>query len=247
MLDGYEEAELVAARIAASKMGFIKTDSGDGYTGDDLAPDGSVITEPEPGTFEQVSKDFELVEWNPQHPGQNSAGFLKHTLRAIATGLGVSYNRLANDLEGVNFSSMRHGHQQDRDTWQELQDELREALHNVVFSNWLRSALLNQKIIVAGSPIPAARFDKFNKPVWQGRVWPYVDPVKEVQAIEREIALKIKSRRQAVAERGGDIEEIFAEIKADNELAKTYNINLTEEKGASDAKPSAADSNADED
>ena len=35
MLHGYREAELVAARVAASKMGFITSPDGDGYTGDD--------------------------------------------------------------------------------------------------------------------------------------------------------------------------------------------------------------------
>jgi len=33
MLHGYREAELVAARVAASKMGFITSPDGDGYTG----------------------------------------------------------------------------------------------------------------------------------------------------------------------------------------------------------------------
>ena len=35
MLDGYEEAELVAARVGASKMGFFTSPAGDGYTGED--------------------------------------------------------------------------------------------------------------------------------------------------------------------------------------------------------------------
>ena len=36
MLDGYEEAELVAARTAASKMGFFTSPDGDGYSGVDI-------------------------------------------------------------------------------------------------------------------------------------------------------------------------------------------------------------------
>ena len=39
MLDGYEEAELVAARVAASKMGFFTSPAGDSYTGEDTDDD----------------------------------------------------------------------------------------------------------------------------------------------------------------------------------------------------------------
>jgi capsid protein len=35
MLNGYREAELVAARVGASKMGFFTSPTGDGFTPDD--------------------------------------------------------------------------------------------------------------------------------------------------------------------------------------------------------------------
>ena len=53
MLDGYMEAELVAARVGASKMGFFKSGDGTAYTGEDKTDTNNPIMSAEPGTFEQ--------------------------------------------------------------------------------------------------------------------------------------------------------------------------------------------------
>jgi capsid protein len=42
-------------------------------------------------------------------------------LRGAANGAGVSYNALANDLENVNYSSIRAGVQEDQAHWKTLQ------------------------------------------------------------------------------------------------------------------------------
>ena len=109
MLDGYEEAELVAARVGASKMGFFTSQSGDQYTGDDLEDDYTPIMNAEAGTFEQLPDGVDFKSFDPQHPASGFDSFHKSVLRGIASGLGVSYVSLANNLEGVNYSSIRQG------------------------------------------------------------------------------------------------------------------------------------------
>src|SRR3989337_457635 len=56
MIAGYEEAELVGARLGASKMGFFTSPDGDGFMGDDVDDKGSIITDAEPGTFNQLPR-----------------------------------------------------------------------------------------------------------------------------------------------------------------------------------------------
>ena len=90
MLDGYEEAELVAARVGASAMGFITSPGGDGYMGDDL-DNGTPIMSAEPGTFQQLPAGMDVKSFDPDHPTTAFSDFEKAILRGISSGLGVSY------------------------------------------------------------------------------------------------------------------------------------------------------------
>ncbi len=109
MLHGYREAELVAARVAASKMGFITSPDGDGYTGDDLEDTHAPVMSAELGSFEQLPTGMDIKLFDPTHPTSAFSDFHKAVLRGIASGLGVSYASLASDLENVNYSSIRQG------------------------------------------------------------------------------------------------------------------------------------------
>ncbi|MBK7121299.1 MAG: phage portal protein [Comamonadaceae bacterium] len=66
---------------------------------------------------------------------------MKTRLRSIASGMGVTYHGLANDLEGVNFSSIRSGTLEERDAWMVLQDWFAEAFLRPVFGEWLSWSL----------------------------------------------------------------------------------------------------------
>ena len=96
-----EEAEITAARVAACKMGFLVKDKADGYVGD-MDEAGNTLMEVEAGAIEELPMGTRFESWNPDHPVGNYSAFVKSCLRGIAAGLGVSYNMLANDLEGVN-------------------------------------------------------------------------------------------------------------------------------------------------
>jgi lambda family phage portal protein len=67
MLGAYEEAELVASRIAAAKGGFYTSGTGDTYTGDDTE-DNNPIQEVEPGIFETLPRGWDFKVFDPQHP-----------------------------------------------------------------------------------------------------------------------------------------------------------------------------------
>ena len=221
MLGGYEEAELVAARVGASKMGFFTSPDGTSYNGQD-EEDGAMIMEADPGTFEQLPEGMEVTTFDPQHPNSGFEAFEKAILRGVASGLNVSYNSLASNLEGVNFSSIRHGTLEERDNWRDLQAWVAEHLCDVVFTQWLTMAMTVRAI-----PLPIAKFDKFNKPLWRGRGWMWIDPLKENQANALAIEKKMKSRTQVADEQGVDIEELFEQIAAEEEIAARLGLKLT--------------------
>jgi len=224
-LGEYEEAEVVAARVSACKMGFFKPDSGgEGYIGDDVDSMGNTVSEAAPGTMELLPPGMDFQSFDPNHPSGNFSPFVKSTLRGIASGLNVSYNSLASDLEGVNFSSIRSGVLEERQNWRMVQSWLIEHFHQDVYLEWLRLAFINGQL---GS-IPQQRFDKFSTPKWQARGWEWVDPLKDAKANLQEIQMGTKSRSDVLAEKGKDIEEVFDQLKAEADMAERVGIDINQ-------------------
>lgn len=209
MLAGYEEAELVAARVASSKMGFFESEGGEEYVGDDTDSDGNVITDAEPGAMEVLPPGMKFTAWDPSHPSTAFEGFVKTNLRGISAGLGVSYHTLANDLEGVNYSSGRLGALEDREAWKLLQGWVIESFCMPVYKEWLRMSLLSGSITVAGRPLRSARYDKFKRVTWQPKRWAWVDPQKEMKGHGEALDRKLKSPQQVMGEMGLNVDEVL--------------------------------------
>ena len=229
-LDGYWEAELVAARSAASKMGFYEKSVPDGYQGA-LDDQGNPTQEMQPGVIEDLPMGVTFKTHDPQHPVSAFGDFVKSVLRGASAGMGVSYNSLANDLEGVNYSSIRAGLLEERSEWMALQNWFIEMVVAPVFNEWLSVALLSGALKMPnGSALPAVKLDKFNAPEWKPRRWAWVDPLKDLNAKVLAIEKGLDSRRSAISEQGGDIEDVFADASADNELAKSYGLEFPTDK-----------------
>lgn len=240
---GYREAAIVAARVGASKMGFFSSPTGEGYTGDDTDSAGNTITEAEPGTFDQLPSDTSLETWDPTYPHDQFAEFNKAMLRGIAGALGVAYHSFANDLEGVNFSSSRAGILEERDTWMCLQEWLAESFHDQVFPEWLQISLLLGNIrFTSGIPLPASKYDKFNAPTWQGRRWPWVDPLKDIQANREAISARVRSISSVIRETGSDPDDVFEEIQAEREKLTEMGIPLDADTGTAEMPDSSEES-----
>jgi len=221
-LGGMEEAELVASRIAASKMGFFTTlPDGAGFDEDETEEDGALISEAEPGTFEKLPEGVDFKPWDPSHPNAAFESFSKSMLRGIASGLNVSYVGLANDLEGVSYSSIRSGELSDRDAWRLLQSWFVENLNDLVFPQWLSMALMSNAL-----DLPYRKKDKFSKPHWQPRGWNWVDPQKEIKANISAVRNGFKSLSDVISEQGMDIDEVFDRLSREKALAEKYGLEL---------------------
>jgi len=228
-LSKYSEAEVVAARSAAAKMGFLvptQTAAPPGYTGaTDTA--GNKYMEVEPGSIEQLPFGYDFKSFDPSHPNSAFKDFVKAQLREISAGLGVSYTSLANDLESVNFSSIRAGLLEEREEWKAIQNWFVERLVMPVFEEWLQMALVAGAVTDGNLVLPVAKFDKFNQPEFKPRRWDWVDPLSDMQASVLAVEKGFKSRRQIIAEAGGDIEDTFQDISADEDLAETHGLDFS--------------------
>lgn len=213
-LGAYKEAEIVAARTNASKMGFLKKTLGENaqYAADSNDQGGKYM-DAEAGSIEELPAGLDFVSWDPKHPTNQFGDFMKECLRGIASSLGVSYMTFANDAGDASYSSARIGMLEEREGYKMLQGWFISHICEDVFADWLDAALALEKIGNQQSVLPFSKFDKFNKPFFQGRRWQWVDPKNEVEGIEKALSLGITSPSRIIAEQGDDEEEVLDEIR----------------------------------
>lgn len=227
-IGGYVEAAIIAARVGASNMGFFIPPAGDTRgdaalatgstpTGTDADQDGTDDHDPvltrdaTPGAFDKLPPGYDFKKFDPDYPHANFEGFMKAMLRGVSSGMGASYNTLANDLEGVNFSSIRQGKLEDQDEWMCLQRSFRESFHDHLGSEWLEMAFLSGEL----GALPIAKFAKYDCFEWQFRRWPWVDPFKDAQTRELEIRNTLNSYSGVMRELGRDPDKVWAELERD--------------------------------
>ncbi len=224
-LDKYEEAEVVAARVSACKLGFFTSNSvpeGGEIMGDRPDPTKEATMDAEPGSFTGLKWGIDFKEWNPEHPNGNFDLFRKGMLRAWCAGMpGANYNIISNDLEGVNYSSGRLGMLDERELWKLLQKFDIEIAERPIFENWLEMSLMTGAI-----PLPLSKFDKFNKPIFRGRRWAWVDPQKEVEASALQVANKFTSRTRVVEDSDvdADFEQVIFELAEEEMMLKELGL-----------------------
>lgn len=222
-IHGYEEATVVAARIAAAKMGFF-TQSAD-TVADPNAPNAEeqnqVTFEIEPGRLDRLPIGWDFKAWDPQQPTTTFVDFHKAMVRGIAGGLGVSYVSLGNDLEGVNFSSIRAGLLNERDAWRRKQKSLIDHFCDRIYAEWL-----NQALLTGALQLPDRNRQRWMSHRWQPRGYPWVDPEKDMVARLMGVAAGVDSLSRICGELGHDFEDVLVERALENELAKSLGVTI---------------------
>ncbi len=222
MLHAYREAEVIAARIGASKMGMITTPSGDEFAADGLENDYQPVIDVEPGTFHQLPNGYDFKMFDADHPNTGYAEFESAMLRGISSGLNVSYAALSNDLSSVNYSSIRQGALDERDGYRALHMFMIEHFVEPIFRAWLSSAM-----DFGGIPLPGNKYDKFSDNAnFRGRGWNWVDPLKEINAAVVGLQNGVLSMQDVAANYGRDVEETFNQIARDKEIAAQFGLSM---------------------
>ena len=154
---------------------------------------------------------------DPADVGGQYAEFMRVQLRAIAMGLGLTYEQFTGDLTGVNYSSIRAGMVEFRRRMEQLQRMvLIHQLCRPIWTRWMDQAVLSGALDL---PDYGNRRREYLAVKWIPQGWQWADPQKEFNAIIWAIHAGLVSRAEAVSTYGYDIEEIDREIAADNQRA----------------------------
>lgn len=219
MLGLYFAAELAAATSAANKMHFYtKTGDGDGVesAGDGSSPGagldkddfGSFIQAGYPGGSEIVPEGWDVKALDFNHPNEGFDSFVKAQIRSYSGGMGLSYTSVSQDLSDVNYSSLRHTALQERDHYRVMQDFIIQKLALPIYREWLRFAALSGTISV-----PVSKIDLYRDVEFMARAFAWVDPLREIEAKEKEVKLGINSKSRIVEESGGLYSDVLDQIK----------------------------------
>lgn len=226
-LGEFNRSALLAARKGADTLGFIVSPDGTAPDTSGGMEGGDAIQLSAPGTYDVLPEGYDMKPFDSRYPSDAFDPFTKAILRRIASGLDVAYNGLANDLEGVNYSSIRAGVLEERDQWSTLQNWFIEALLEPLYSEWFAHAMTAGLVALPnGSTLPIIKQEKFSAHEWQGRRWSWVDPMKDIEAARLEIKTGIASPQMVAARNGVDVEDVIASIAAFEAMVKTAGVTL---------------------
>jgi lambda family phage portal protein len=147
--------------------------------------------------------------------------FLRAMLRAMAAGVGCSYETISRDFSQTNYSSSRLSLLEDRENWKALQHFMIENFHRPVFEAWLEMAVLGGALSL---PAYETDPDRYRRVRWMPRGWSWVDPAKEVEAYKTAVRCGFKTQADVVAEQGGDLEELLLARKAEVDRAEELDL-----------------------
>lgn len=214
------DAMIERCRVAALHAGFVISPDGEPvYDGEQYSGTSEVYLDP--GAMVDLPPGTD-VRFNEPPDAGNVPAFAASILRMIAAGVGMAFEQLSGDYSQVNYSSARAALLEFRRFAQTIQHQV--IVFQLCRPAWRRFLLWQ----VLSGRVSATAFRTteadFMAVKWLPPKWDWVDPLKDSQAAVLEINNRLTSRSQVVAEQGYDIEELDAEIAADQARMKRLGI-----------------------
>jgi len=146
-----------------------------------------------------------LSGYNPNRPNTAFDAFMESVMRHMAAGLNMPYELVLKDFSKTNYSSARAAL---LEAWRYFQSKrrwLQDHWLSPIFEAWLEEAINIKRV---DAPDYYDNRYAYNRSRWifAGRGW--VDPVKEVVAVEKRLALCISTQQDECAEQGKDFEDV---------------------------------------
>ena len=251
-IDDLEDAELQACRSAASVAVITQSPTAGSFpTGHYVGPDGTDGTVSpikdgnnkarrylESGAWLDLGEGEDAKVFNSNRPNGNFDPFIRNRKRDTAGPAGLSYEDATGDFSQSNFSASRMAQMTPWMLNQRQQKRYKKIL-NWIYRQWLALEVLFigvagiSRAAFASDPIP------FQAVTWQLAGNQGIDLLKEVETLEKEVALGVNSRTNYCAERGRDRGEITKQLiteKADLVAANLYQEDPVAQKTTSEVQ-----------
>jgi lambda family phage portal protein len=224
-IDGYVDAVIIAARMAATFGLIFKEANGAqqlGRLGTLTNSQGNqqrAITL-ENGQAKFIGRDDDIVQVNPQQPMNQTPEFIAAMMRLIGLPINMPLELVMLDFSRVNFSSARASFLQFYRAMKVKQARFRARVMDRIYPWWI------SREVNAGrfrSAVPTNYWDHH----FMARGWQWVDPVAEGQAALLEWTMGTNTLANIAAGQGRDLEEITEERAAELAAFRALNIPIT--------------------
>jgi lambda family phage portal protein len=224
LLDQYDDAELDRKKVAAMYAMFVTSPAPENPLApveDEEAPAGVEIS---PGQIVRLDPGEDVTVGQPADSGGTYEPFQYRTLLQISAALGIPYPYLANDMVKGNFSNSRLALIEFRrrvSAWQH--SVMVYQLCRPVYARWMDAAVLSGALSLPGYEAERSQLLTAD---WLPTKWDWVDPLKDANAEIAQIEAGLKSRTQAIAERGYDAEQVDREIAAERSRERALGLDF---------------------
>lgn len=216
-VDSYMNADLIAARAAASYAAFVTTNHKPRNTKQE-----SKEVKLEPGTVQYLEPGESVTFGEPNRNASGVSEYVKTMGRKIATGVDVSYDLISRDITG-NFSAARQNMLEDRKSFEPLQQFFIEKFCQKVWEKFVEICYL-KGILMA--PDYLTNPDKYTAVRWQTPGWSWIDPTKEVTAQKESIKAGFTTLADVCASQGADWEEVLEQQAMERRKAESLGLPL---------------------
>ena len=223
LLDQYDDAELDRKKVAAMYAMFVTSPAPE----NPLAPpedEGMAGFEISPGQIVRLDPGEDVTVGQPADSGATYEPFQYRTLLQVSAALGIPYPYIANDMVKGNFSNSRLALIEFRrrvTAWQH--SVMVYQLCRPVFARWMDLAVISRALDLPGYEANRSRLLAAD---WLPTKWDWVDPLKDANAEIAQIEAGLKSRTQAIAERGYDAEQVDREIAAERRRERELGLDF---------------------
>jgi len=225
-LDEFDDAQLIRQKIANLFVGFIKRPPSEPGT-EPIGPDGQPLpADPaeqpplsfEAGMLQELAEGEDVVFSAPPGTSDGYKEFTRAQLHIVAAALGIPYPLMTGDYSGINDRVVRVA-------INEYKRRAMALIRNVLVPKFcapIRNAWVDAAILAGVLPSNKARNMKLTR--WTPHGWAYIQPVQDIEADVLAINNKLKSRSEALLERGYDAELVDREIAADNQREQSLGL-----------------------
>lgn len=245
--NAYEEATLMQQRLQACIGLLINRTANVGPGGlnnpmgqDGRDGDGNREVNFQPGMVFEGNNGETVTPFAPMGAPGTYDPFMNRQLHAIGAGASVGYGQVSMDWTRGTYSGQR---QELLELYAEIdvqQQRLVAKLCDPVYRLFIAFAVLEGVLI---APDFAQRFRNYTRAEWQGPERQWVDPQKEVNAIETEIALGINTRTRVLNRKGHRLRPTFAQLGEEKRLAEEAGIDVSGVKAKAATTSSGGNSN----
>lgn len=225
LLDQYDDAELDRKKVAAMFAGFVRRPAADFASMNESDERGDPLMPLEPGQLQILEDGEDITFSTPADVGGSYEAFQYRTLLQVSAALGMPYANVTADMVKANYSNTRAALLEFRRRIEAFQHSVMVyQLCRVVWAKWLDAAVLSKAILL---PDYEQRRRDYLGCHWLPPRWDWVDPLKDIKAEIEAINAGLKSRSQAISERGYDAAMVDKDIASDKAREKALGIGFS--------------------